>query len=148
MKRAILVLICFCFIISADPMAELMAQQEDEEPVTVAYFYKARWGHHDEFVDLYRKNHYPVMKALVESGHLLEVKTFTPRFHGDGRSDWTFLAVLVFRDWQAMQETGAEEEKIVRRLYPDQETFQQEERRRFEILEAHWDTPLSPSPME
>jgi hypothetical protein len=27
-------------------------------------------------------------------------------------------------------------------LYPDQETFRREERRRFEILQAHWDVPI------
>jgi hypothetical protein len=35
------------------------------------------------------------------------------------------------------------EEAIVKRLYPDQETFKKEEQRRFEILDAHWDVPLN-----
>jgi len=33
--------------------------------------------------------------------------------------------------------------EIARRLYPDQETFRREEQRRFEILDAHWDAPLT-----
>jgi len=32
-------------------------------------------------------------------------------------------------------------------LYPDQETFKKEEQRRFEILLAHWDVPVSPVPL-
>ena len=34
------------------------------EPVTVLYFYRTRWGAHDEFVALFRKNDAP---AIVEA---------------------------------------------------------------------------------
>ena len=40
------------------------------------------------------------------------------------------------------------EAEIVKKLYPDQATFQKEERRRFEILDAHWDVPLNEVDME
>ena len=33
------------------------------------------------------------------------------------------------------------------RLYPDQATFRAEERRRFELLEAHWDVVLEAHPL-
>ena len=35
------------------------------------------------------------------------------------------------------------DEEIQRRLYPDRAKFQNEEQRRFEILDAHWDVPLN-----
>jgi hypothetical protein len=31
---------------------------------------------------------------------------------------------------------------IVARLYPDAEKLAREEQRRFELIEAHWDSPL------
>jgi hypothetical protein len=31
---------------------------------------------------------------------------------------------------------------IIKQLYPDQITYKQEEQRRFEILDAHWDLPI------
>jgi hypothetical protein len=127
--------------------ASLPARTEGPEPVTVAYYYKVKWGHQEEFVRLFAKNHYPVLKAQMESGRLLEVQTIEPRFHGDGRADWTFKTVLVFRSWEAMADSG-EEPEIIQRLYPDQETFRREERRRFELLEAHWDVPLRSVSME
>ena len=34
----------------------------------------------------------------------------------------------------------------VKRLFPDQDTFQKEEQRRFELLDAHWDVPLRAVP--
>ena len=118
-----------------------------DEPVSVAYFYTVKWGHQQEFLDLFRKNHYPVLKEQVKSGRILEIKTFEPSFHGDGRADWTFMVVLTFKNFQVLSE-GSEEEAIKLRLYPNQETFLKEEQRRFEILEAHWDVPLKNAVME
>lgn len=126
----------------------LAAQEaEGEKPVSVAYFYTVQWGFQDEFLELFRRNHYPVLKAQLDSGRLLDIQTYTPRFHGDGRSDWTFLVILTFRSWQAMDE-GSGEREIIERLYPDQEKFRREEQRRFELLLAHWDVPLRHAPME
>ena len=36
----------------------------------------------------------------------------------------------------------SDDDEIVKRLYPIQATFQKEEQRRFDILDAHWDVPL------
>jgi len=109
---------------------------------TVWYFYKVKWGHQDEFVELFKKNHLPVLKAQQETGRMTAVRTFVPTYHGDGRADWTFAVAITFRDSAAM--TGPSgEDAIVKRLYPDQATFKKEEQRRFEILDAHWDVPLN-----
>ncbi len=37
-------------------------------PVTIAYYYRTRWGHHEEFVELFTRNHYPILRAQVEFG--------------------------------------------------------------------------------
>lgn len=118
-----------------------------EKPITVAYFYKIKWGYQEEFLDLFKRNHYPVLEAQVKAGRLLKVEAFTPRFHGDGRSDWNFMTVLVFKNWQAFGDNSSEPE-LIRKMYPDQAKYKKEEQRRFEILEAHWDVPLNPSPMK
>jgi hypothetical protein len=109
--------------------------------VTVAYFYRARWGFHEEWRDLFMRNHWPVLREQLQAGRFLDVAYFEPRFHGDGRADWTAMVTITFRDWAAM-ETHTEAE-IKLRLFPDQERFRAEEQRRFELLEAHWDVPLS-----
>jgi hypothetical protein len=111
------------------------------------YFYKVRWGHQEEFVRLFQKNHYPVLKEQIKSGRMTSVKTYAPTYHGDGRADWTFAVVITFRDAAAMMAPSGEED-IVKRLYPDRATFQKEEQRRFEILDAHWDVPLNELDMD
>lgn len=112
----------------------------DHGPVTIAYFYRVRWGFHEEFWELFVRNHYPILAAQVESGRLTQVHAYGPRFHGDGRADWTYLVTITYRDWAATE--AHSEAEIARRLFPDQETYRAEESRRFELLEAHWDIPL------
>jgi hypothetical protein len=113
------------------------------KPVTVAYYYRVRWGFQQEFERLFFKNHYPVLKAQMgEGGRIKAVDVYRPTFHGEGRADWTFLVVITFSDWSVLGGPSPDE-AIARRLYPDQETFRKEEQRRFEILDAHWDVPLT-----
>ena len=116
------------------------------DPVEVLYFYRTRWGAHDEFVALFRKNHWPILREQLAAGRFHDVELWTPRFHGDGRADWDVLVSITYRDWAAME--AHSEAEIAARLYPDQETFKREEVRRFELLEAHWDVPLERRPLE
>jgi hypothetical protein len=113
---------------------------EQARPITVLYFYKTRWGSHGEFVELFERNHLPILEAQVESGRLREVRRYVAKFHGDGRADWDVLVIITYRDWAAL-ESGSDAE-IATRLFPDQARYRQEEQRRFELLEAHWDVPL------
>ena len=112
---------------------------------TTWYFYKVRWGFQGEFLDLFQKNHYPLLEAQKELGRFVSIRTFVPSYHGDGRADWTFAVELVARE---DVEGLPPEAELIRKLFPDQSTFDKEERRRFEILDAHWDVPLDPVDFE
>ena len=113
-----------------------------DRPVEVVCFYRTKWGHHDEFLELVTRNYLPVLHEHVKSGRMLDVRVQVPRFHGDGRADWDVLVTIVYRDWAAM-EAHAEAE-IAARLFPDQAAYRAEEQRRFALLDAHWDVPLEP----
>ena len=118
------------------------AQSASQSERTAWYFYRVKWGFQEEFLGLFRKNHYPVLQAQVKSGRMTSVRTFVPTYHGDGRADWTFAVAITFKDTAAMNAPSGEDE-IVRKLFPDQNTFRKEEQRRFELLDAHWDVPLN-----
>jgi hypothetical protein len=51
------------------------------QPFVIEYYYKAKWGHADEFLQLFRKNHYPLLKREVEMGRMLKVWIDQPRYH-------------------------------------------------------------------
>ena len=120
--------------------AQAPAKQGAGEPKTVWFFYTVKWGGQDEFLDLFQRNHYPILKAMEKAGLYLSVKTYVPENHGDGRADWTFAVELVE---PATRPSSPSEEEIVARLYPDRAKLQKEEQRRFDLLVAHWDVPLN-----
>jgi len=109
-------------------------------PFVVEYYYKARWGFADEFIRLFKKNHYPVLQRQKELGNILEIRAEAPRFHGTEDGRWDYRITLVWKNAAAPHEAFADAE--LRRLFPDQDTFKREEQRRFEILAAHWDLPV------
>jgi hypothetical protein len=112
-----------------------------EQPYTVEYYYQARWGYADEFIRLFKKNHFPVLKKETESGRILSVTAVAPRFHATEDRRWDYRVTIVFRNAQVASEPDPNAAAILRQLFADQETFRREEQRRFEILLAHWDVP-------
>jgi hypothetical protein len=108
----------------------------------VWYFYTVRWGQQERFLDLFQRNHYPLLKAQVGT-RLTSLKAFVPTYHGDGRADWTFAVELVFKDTAALTTPWAEEAEVTKKLYPNVEQFRAQEQERFEVLEGHWDVPLN-----
>jgi hypothetical protein len=119
---------------------------EVDAPRTVWYFYRVKWGAQERFLDLFQKNHYPVLEEQLGS-RLVSIKTYVPTYHGDGRADWTFAVALTFKNTAALVEQ-VDEIAIARKLYPDFEIWRKEERERFELLEAHWDVPLNEIDLE
>ena len=127
-------------------MAPAVARPADESPLPIAYYYKVRWGFQAEFERLFLKNHLPLLLAQKEQGRIKSVNLYRPTFHGDGHADWTFLVVLTFPSWAAFG-TPSGEEELAKKIFPDQDAYKKEEQRRFEILDAHWDVPLSMVPI-
>ncbi len=118
-----------------------------DQPYVVEYYYKVRWGHQEEFLALFRKNHLPLLKQEMEMGRILSIKIETPANHMTEDARWDFRVTLVFKN-STVATTAFDEEALKRKLFPDQATFKAEEQRRFEILLAHWDLPVTELPTE
>jgi len=118
-----------------------------EQPFAVEYYYKARWGFADEFIELFKKNHYPVLKKGVESGRMLSVSCVKPRYHSTEEERWDYRVTIVYKNVAAAHDAG-DEEAVIKALFPDQVKYKKEEQRRFEILLAHWDLPLVNVPLD
>ena len=117
------------------------AAEGKEQPYLIEYYYKAKWGHADEFLALFKKNHYPVLKKEIELGRMLKVTMATPRYHMTEDDRWDFRVMIVFKS-AAIANDNFDSSAIIKQLYPDQETYKKEEQHRFEILDAHWDLPI------
>ena len=118
-------------------------QGRTEQPYTMEYYYKVQWGRQQEFLQLFLKNHYPLLQKQVETGRLVSVKIETPANHMTEEARWDYRVTLVFRNSTAATTANPDEAAQIRQLWPDQATFTREEQRRFELLLAHWDLPVS-----
>lgn len=113
------------------------------QPYTMEYYYKVQWGHQQEFLNLFLKNHYPLLKKEVESGRMLGVKIETPANHMTEEARWDYRVTIRFKNSTVATTVDPQEETFIKQLWPDQETYKREEQRRFEILQAHWDLPVT-----
>jgi len=113
------------------------------QPYTMEYYYRVQWGHQQEFLQLFLKNHYPLLQKEVEMGRILSVKIETPANHMTEDSRWDYRVTLTFKNSTLATTANPDEPALIRQLWPDQQTFAREEQRRFEILLAHWDVPVT-----
>jgi hypothetical protein len=121
--------------------------QSAEKPFVVEYYYKAKWGYADEFIRLFKKNHYPVLKKEKELGRILQVSASSPKYHTTEEGRWDYRVTIVWKN-VAVTNDGFDSQPMLKQLFPDQETFRKEEQRRFEILAGHWDVPVGEVDLE
>jgi len=147
-------LLAFCILIAAafvavSHFAPARAQTVigGEKPFVIEYYYKAKWGHADEFITLFCKNHYPVLKKQVEMGRLLKVTAVAPVYHTTEDGRWDYRVTIVYKN-AATANDGYDSAPLLKELFPDQDTFKKDEQRRFEILDAHWDLPIKDVDLE
>ena len=125
----------------AVPKVHAAAAAADERPFVVEYYYKTKWGHADEFIALFKKNHYPVLKKEIEMGRILKVFATAPRYHSTEDGRWDYRTTIIFKNAEVAHD-NFDTPALLKQLFPDQETYKREEQRRFEILDAHWDVPI------
>src|SRR5271170_4272522 len=113
---------------------------------TVENYYKVKWGYADEFIDLWMKNHYPLLKKAIEKGDIISVTASKPKLHSGEDTRWDFRVTLVFKNAiLAFDENLTTPYK--KELYPDQDALIKAEQHRFELLLAHWDVEVGNVPL-
>jgi len=108
------------------------------EHFSIESYYKVKWGYADEFIRLWKTNHYPLLKKAQEKGDVISIKAETPRFHSGEETRWDLRVTVVFKNVV----TAFDENLVVpykKVLYPDAEALARSEQHRFELLIAHWD---------
>jgi len=118
-------------------------QSGANQPYVMEYYYKTQWGRQQEFLQLFLKNHYPLLQKEVESGRILSVRIETPANHMTEEARWDYRITLVFKNSTVATSANPDEPALIKQLWPDQQTFARDEQRRFEILLSHWDLPVT-----
>ena len=129
--------------------APASAQGSAAEPVTVESYYRIKWGSAEEFLELYKRNHEPILKELQAQGFITQMRKSTPFTHMAGGPRWDLRVTITYRDAAAATVVGGAfdqaSDKVKARLYPDASKLRQEEARRFSLLEDHWDVLVMPA---
>jgi hypothetical protein len=110
-------------------------------PFAVEYYYKVKWGHFDEFMELYQRNHYPILQRMQKLGRIVSMSAAYPINHAAESARWDLRFTIVWKDAATAYE-DFDDAAIIKELYPDQEKFRKEEQRRFELLLEHTDVPV------
>jgi hypothetical protein len=116
-------------------------------PVTAEYYYRIKWGSHEEFKRLYERNHAPIMREMQKQGFVLRMEVEEPYTHLAGGPRWDLRVTVTYRDAAAALFGGGFEKAFAAtqaRLYSDKAKFDAEEARRFSLLEDHWDIIVMP----
>ena len=113
------------------------------QPYAMEDYYKVQWGHQQEFLQLFLKNHYPLLQKQAESGRILSVKIEQPANHTTEDGRWDFRVTIRFKNSTVATTDDPNEQSLIKQLWPDQKTYEREEQRRFEILLGHWDLPVT-----
>jgi hypothetical protein len=112
--------------------------QSAKDYFAIESYYKVKWGHATEFIDLWKKNHYPLLKKALEKGDVISITASEPKFHSGEETRWDFRVTVVFKTVNlAFQEDLLDVYK--KQLFPDSEAMKKSEQSRFELLLAHWD---------
>jgi hypothetical protein len=141
--HAVLLMFFACFVTAPAIAQGAPPQGGADQPYTIEYYYKVQWGHQQEFHDLFLKNHYPLLKKIQASGRMLSVKIEAPAYHTTEDGRWDYRVTITYKNSTIATAANPDEEALIKQLWPDQATYTREEQRRFEILAAHWDLPVT-----
>ena len=87
--RFLVILVSFCVTSNS-----IMAQHKDEL-FTEESYYKIKWGYANEFIELWKKNHYPLMKKAQETGDIISIIAEKPMLHSGEDIRWDFKVTVV-----------------------------------------------------
>lgn len=132
--RRIPILLALCFLV----LSARAAAQTGKNYFTIENYYKVKWGFADEFVELWRTNHFPLLRKAMEKGDIISVDAERPVMHSGEDTRWDFKVTIVFKDAGTAFDPDLTT-PYKKQLYPDLEKLKKDEEHRFELLLAHWD---------
>jgi hypothetical protein len=135
MRSKIILLIIPIFLI-------INAQAQDKSSYfTIENYYKVKWGFADEFINLWKVNHYPLLKKAIDKGDIISVEAEKPKLHSGEDTRFDFKVTIVFKTEKLAFDPNLTKQ-YEKQLYPDLEKLKKDEQHRFELLIAHWDVMI------
>jgi len=115
--------------------------QDKSSYFTIENYYKVKWGYADEFINLWKVNHYPLLKKAIDKGDIISVEAEKPKLHSGEDTRFDFKVTIVFKNEKLAFDPDLTKQ-YEKQLYPDLEKLKKDEQHRFELLIAHWDVMI------
>lgn len=141
MKKILLGLTLF---VAASLVFTLGASAQSQSPdhvTTIENYYKVIPGHQQEFLQLFMKNHYPLLEKELATGRLIFVKFETPSTYMPEDVRWDYRITIQTKGSAASNTDYETALKL--QMWRDQESFKREEKQRFDAVLAHWDITVT-----
>ena len=130
--------ICLAICILA---VNLIHAQDKKDYFTIENYYKVKWGFADEFINLWKVNHYPLLKKAIDKGDIISVEAERPKLHSGEDTRFDFKVTIVFKNEKLAFDPNLTKQ-YEKQVYPDLEKLKKDEQHRFELLIAHWDVMI------
>ena len=131
----------FFFLVLFVLATNLVHAQDKKDYFTIENYYKVKWGYADEFINLWKVNHYPLLKKAIDKGDIISVEAEKPKLHSGEDTRFDFKVTLVFKNEKLAFDPNLTKQ-YEKQLYPDLEKLKKDEQHRFELLIAHWDVMI------
>jgi len=129
------------FLLAQATPAQQSAKDGDaatEKPYVVEWVYKVKWGHADEYWQLFKKYQIAILNREKELGYVTSYTVYRPGLHTGEDTRWEFTVLITYKN----QASSTHSREITNQLFPDQNALKRDENRRWELVEAHWDLPI------
>lgn len=119
----------------------LVHAQDKKDYFIIENYYKVKWGFADEFINLWKVNHYPLLKKAIDKGDIISVEAEKPKLHSGEDTRFDFKVTIVFKNEKLAFDPNLTKQ-YEKQLYSDLEKLKKDEQHRFELLIAHWDVMI------
>ena len=133
-SKIILLIISILLIVNAQA-------QDKSSYFTIENYYKVKWGFADEFINLWKVNHYPLLKKAIDKGDIISVEAEKPKLHSGEDTRFDFKVTIVFKNEKLAFDPNLTKQ-YEKQVYPDLEKLKKDKQHRFELLIAHWDVMI------
>ena len=140
-RRIIISAILFFSLLSANTNAQITTSKAADEFFTIENYYKVKWGFADEFINLWKTNHYPLLKKVMEKGDIISIAAEKPKLHSGEDTRWDFKVTITYKNAKLAFDADLTT-PYKKLLYPDLDKLTKDEQHRFELLIAHWDVMI------
>jgi hypothetical protein len=108
------------------------------KPTVHVDFYRLPPGRQDEWLALYKKWHYPIMKYQKEHGQVTSETVYTRAVH-ELSPNWDIAIVIISPPPEKMPKADKSRQELIRSLYPNLDEYVAAEKQRWALTLEHWD---------